>query len=226
MDAHACNSKAVACCLSRSVMPSAGATSSAEPPPDSRQTTSVRASAACTIARMRFVPASPASFGTGWAASTCSMMVSGNLCPYFTTISPAEMRSPSNASAACAMRAVALPAPTTMMRSNAARSKPASPTCRQPFPLSANLSTGRYGSTGLQQIGNGNARVMAAICVPHQHRVIHRLQHLQVVQAVAQADARDCAIFMLVERFEQVHGAPLVVVAHDVKELPLGPAQA
>ncbi len=59
----------------------------------------------------------------------------------------------------------------------------------------------------------------------HQHRKLDRLQHRQIVQAVAQTNALDRAGLVLIERLEQTHRPPLVVFAHDVEEAPLGPAQ-
>ncbi len=84
----------------------------------------------------------------------------------------------------------------------------------------------RAGELRPEQSGHGDARIVAAVLVPHQHRAIHRLQHLQIVQAVAQPDAFDLAELLLVKRLQQADGTPLVVPAHDVEDASLRPAQA
>ena len=60
-------------CLSASVSPAAGAASSAEPPPEIRNSTRSSAVRPCAICTMRSVARRPASSGTGCEASTTSI---------------------------------------------------------------------------------------------------------------------------------------------------------
>ena len=61
------------CCLSAKVRPSAGKVSSAEPPPETKQITKSSCVRPWHKAIMRSEALSPATSGTGWAASTTSM---------------------------------------------------------------------------------------------------------------------------------------------------------
>ncbi|MCY1353213.1 hypothetical protein D9M69_395480 [compost metagenome] len=61
-------------CLSLSVMPSAGRASSEEPPPESRKITRSLSVRLLTSSSTRRATRSPASSGTGWAASTTSIL--------------------------------------------------------------------------------------------------------------------------------------------------------
>ena len=67
--------------LSSSVRPGAGNASSAEPPPEIRQSTRSSAERPWTIRRIRAAAAWPAASGTGWAASTTSMRSQGTPWP-------------------------------------------------------------------------------------------------------------------------------------------------
>src|SRR3990170_4632637 len=112
--APALSSRSVTYFLSSSVISPAGETSRDDAPPERRHMTSVLASAFLRISIMSFVPLRPGASGSGCDASICLIFLSGFVCPYFTMIIPSSTSSPNISSTACAIGAVALPAPTTI----------------------------------------------------------------------------------------------------------------
>ena len=77
MVAPLASSARLTACLSRSVRPSSGSGSRAEPPPEIRHSTVSSGRKPLTRSSMRRAARSPASSGTGWAASTISMRAQG-----------------------------------------------------------------------------------------------------------------------------------------------------
>ena len=67
------SSARLTCCLSAKVRPGAASASSAEAPPEIRQSTRSSAVSPPTAARMRAAAAAPAASGTGWEASMTSI---------------------------------------------------------------------------------------------------------------------------------------------------------
>src|SRR6185312_8772688 len=105
----------VTACLSASVRPAAGSASSAEPPPEIRQTSWSPSPSSPARARMRLAAFSPAASGTGWLASTISIRSQGTAWPRRVTTSPES--GPRHASSkARAIAAEALPAPIATVR--------------------------------------------------------------------------------------------------------------
>jgi hypothetical protein len=117
---HASSASVVACKSAR-VRP-AGASSSAEPPPDSNTITRSSAPALSSKARMRRPASSPAWFGIGCAASMIATRAVGAACPVLTTTRPPLIAAPNTSSTARAIGAPALPAPTTRTRRKRFRS--------------------------------------------------------------------------------------------------------
>ena len=103
----------VTACFSSSVMPEAGSGSRAEAPPEIRQTTRSSCCAPVAMPAMRAAPSTPRASGRGWPLSFSSMRRNLARCPYLTLIRPAVIRLPRTRSAAFAIEAPALPAPTT-----------------------------------------------------------------------------------------------------------------
>ncbi len=122
--------KRVTANLSARVMPSQGAGSNAEPPPESSTRHNVRASAARTSSKIRSDPATPSAVGSFTPAgrAACSVMPGapcvgssrtqsvGTLSQPLSCFSRAS-RGPSTSSNPAAIPAPALPPPTTRMRS-------------------------------------------------------------------------------------------------------------
>ena len=122
----------VVSCFSARVRPSAGAGSRAEPPPEKRPRTSALGSKSASNSSWRRAPATPASSGTGCPASKISTRVNGSAWPYLVLMAPQSMRSPRIASAAAAMAAVALPAPTRRRLEMVSREKRSEPQRNSP----------------------------------------------------------------------------------------------
>ena len=114
MDAPERKSARCTACLSARLTPWAGAAKSADPPPEMRNSARSSAPKPCASSSRRTAVASLAASGTGWAVSTTSIPCKGRLAPWGTAISPSH--GPHAASTACAIRAVAFPAPITTTR--------------------------------------------------------------------------------------------------------------
>ncbi len=125
----------VTACLSASVMPSTGAGSKAEPPPESRQKHKSCLPNEPTSSKIRSVPKTPAAVGSFIPAGRAPCKV---MCDRVRTQSSGTFTQPDNCFAAAtlastnsipaAMPAPALPAPTIAMRLIAANGNVSSPT--------------------------------------------------------------------------------------------------
>ena len=94
MSAPLRRSRSVVRILSSSVMPSAGATRSAEAPPVRRKKIRSSARLSASSARRRPVARRPASSGRGWPPSSTKRRARGTACPCLTTISGPSTRAP------------------------------------------------------------------------------------------------------------------------------------
>src|SRR3990172_4734070 len=133
--APASSSRRVTASLSSRVIPSGGAVSSAEPPPEIRTKTRSRSPARRAIARTSSAAATLAASGSGCPASTTRTRDVGAVCPYLTLTTPALIRAPRISSGAAAIAAPALPPPTTKMPAKRFRSG-ASPKTTSRWPSS------------------------------------------------------------------------------------------
>ncbi len=111
----------ISCFSSRDILP-AGWGSSAEPPPEISEKTISCSPASSSIFLILFAPETPFLSGNGCPASIVSVYDSFSVKPYFTTIRPFVILSPSKSSIAAAMGAVALPPPTRKILSYFSRS--------------------------------------------------------------------------------------------------------
>ena len=84
------SSAPVTACLSASAIPGAGRVSSAEPPPETRQSARSSAPSPSAMARMRAAASRPPASGTGCAASTTSIARVGTRWPYRVTTRPSR----------------------------------------------------------------------------------------------------------------------------------------
>mmetsp|Transcript_41199 Transcript_41199/g.94768 ORF Transcript_41199/g.94768 Transcript_41199/m.94768 type:complete len:321 (+) Transcript_41199:512-1474(+) len=108
----------VASFISSKEIPSAGATSSEELPPEMQHNTRVFASALSAASSSLLVATTPASSGVGWLASNTenlSLRLWPCACPYLVMTMPVLILSPRISCTASAIPMLALPAPRTRM---------------------------------------------------------------------------------------------------------------
>src|SRR6266508_5658689 len=67
---------------------------------------------------------------------------------------------------------------------------------------------------------------MAAVHSADKNRPVNRKEKREVIQAVPEADKCNRALCAFEETAQDVHGFPLMMAAHDMKESPLGPPKS
>mmetsp|Transcript_42643 Transcript_42643/g.123931 ORF Transcript_42643/g.123931 Transcript_42643/m.123931 type:complete len:233 (-) Transcript_42643:288-986(-) len=143
----------VASSLSARLMPSAGAHTKAEKPPDKQQSTKVRGPAAAAASMRRAAAATLRSSGVGWLDSSTSKFWPNRCpteCPSLVTTTPFFKRGPNISWSASAMPTLAFPAANTTTSGYSAKltTCPAICSC-EPFNATA-LLTAALGSTARQ----------------------------------------------------------------------------
>src|SRR3990170_1040443 len=156
--APASSSRRVTASLSSRVIPSGGAVSSAEPPPEIRTKTRSRSPARRAIARTSSAAATLAASGSGCPASTTRTRDVGAVCPYLTLTTPALIRSPRISSSAAAIAAPALPPPTTKMAAKRFRSD-ASPKTTSQWPSSVRARRTAARGSAACSAASGSGRI-------------------------------------------------------------------